>query len=94
MDHSDNAKTIISKHVHSAIRQHHQQANSNYNADIHSPMKEKSIGYTDHMGFSTTEELQKEKKRSTHMLGEAETKKGVMGVVALEERRHWREKVA
>jgi len=24
------------------------------------------------------------------MLGEAETKKGVMGMVALEERRHWR----
>jgi len=38
------------------------------------------------------EELQREKKRSTHISGEEGTKKGVMGMVALEERRHWRRK--
>jgi len=53
MDHSDNAKTTISKHVRTVTCQRHQQANSNYNADIRSPMKEKLIGYTDHTGFST-----------------------------------------
>lgn len=52
MDHSVNAKTTISKHVHT----HHQQANSNYNADIHTPMKEKSIGHTDHMGFLSNQQ--------------------------------------
>lgn len=45
-------KTTISKHVHT----HHQQANSNYNADIHTPMKEKSIGHTDHMGFLSNQQ--------------------------------------
>jgi len=45
--------------------------------------------------WAATEELQRGKKRSTHILGEGETKKGVKGVkgvVALEERRHWRRK--
>jgi len=56
VDHSDNAKTTISKHVRTVTCQRHQQANSNYNADIHSPMKEKSIGYTDHTGFSSNQQ--------------------------------------